>query len=60
MPRRPPIKTKHKITHDLILELYKETNKMDEAEKNQTVEKIKELIKYIGKEIVIDLSDTNV
>jgi len=33
---------------------------MDKAEKEQTVEKLKELIQFIGEEIVVDLSDTNV
>ena len=33
---------------------------MNKAEKEQTVEKLKKLIKYIGEEIVVDLSDTNV
>lgn len=60
MPRKTSIKNKHKITHDLILDLYKETKTMDKTEKVQTVAKIKELIKYIGEEIVIDLTDTNV
>ena len=60
MPRKPPVKNKHKITHDFILRLYKETKDMNKAEKEQTVEKLKELIKYIGEEIVVDLSDTNV
>ena len=60
MPRKVPVKNKHKITHDFILSLYKETKTMDKAEKEQTVEKLKELIEYIGKEIVVDLSDTNV
>jgi len=60
MPRKVPVKNKHKITHDFILNLYKETKTMDKAEKEQTVEKLKELIKYIGEEIVVDLSDANV
>jgi len=60
MPRKSIIKNKHKITHDFILNLYKETKKMDPAEKQQTVEKLKKLIKYIGEEITVDLTDTNV
>ena len=60
MPRKAPVKNKHKITHDFILRLYKETKTMNRAEKEQTVEKLKDLIKYIGEEIVVDLSDTNV
>ena len=39
MPRKSPVKNKHKITHDFILNLYKETKAMDKAEKKQTVEK---------------------
>ena len=60
MPKKARVKNKHKITHDFILNLYKETKTMNKAEKEQTVEKLKELIKYIGEEIVVDLSDTNV
>jgi hypothetical protein len=60
MPRKSHTKNKHKITHDFILNLYKETKTMDKAEKEQTVEKLKELIEYIGEDIVVDLSDTNV
>mgnify|MGYP000462673732 CR=1 FL=1 len=60
MPRKTPVKNKHKITHDFILSLYKETKAMDKAEREQTVEKLKQLIKYIGEEIVVDLTDTNV
>jgi len=60
MSRNSNIKNKHKITHDFILDLYKETKKMNPAEKLQTVEKLKRLIKYIGEEIIVDLTDTNV
>ena len=60
MSRKNSGKNKHKITHDFILSLYKETKAMDTAEREQTVEKLKQLIKYIGEEIVVDLSDTNV
>ena len=60
MLRKISTKNKHKITHDFILNLYKETKSMKKAEKEQTVEKLKELIKFIGEEIVVDLSDTNV
>ena len=38
--------------HMLILML-----KMETAEREETVAKIKDLIKYMGKEIVVDLSD---
>jgi len=57
MPRKPSQINKHTITPDLILDLYKEAQKMEPAEKQETVDKIKELIKYMGKEIVVDLSD---
>jgi|TARA_R100000008_G_scaffold86879_1_gene82346 hemerythrin len=57
MPRKSAQLNKHKITHDFILDLYKEAQKMEPTEKQQTVEKLKELIKYIGKEIVVDLAN---
>ena len=57
MPRKSSQINKHTITPDLILDLYKEAQKMEEAERIETVDKIKELIKYMGKEIVVDLSD---
>lgn len=60
MSRKTSGKSKHKITHDFILDLYKETKKMSPTEKEQTVDKLKKLIKFIGEEIRIDLSDTNV
>ena len=60
MLRKISTKNKHKITHDFILSLYKETKTMDKAEKEQTVEKLKKMIKYIGEEIIVDLTDTNV
>ena len=48
-------KTKHKITPNLILDLYKHTKTMDEPEKTETVDKIKNLVKYIGKEMAVDI-----
>ena len=57
MPQQQGNKTKHKITPDLILDLYKHTKTMDEPEKRQTVDKIKKLVKYMGDEITIDLND---
>ena len=57
MPRKSAQLNKHKITHDFILDLYEEAQKMESTEKEQTVAKIKELIKYIGKEIVVDLTN---
>ena len=47
MPRKAPVKNKHKITHDFILRLYKETKTMNTAEKEQTVEKLKDLIRLL-------------
>ena len=57
MPRKKVHKTKHKITADFILDLYKHTKTMDQPERTETVDKIKGLIKYIGREINIDLHD---
>ena len=57
MPRKKENTTKHKITPDLILDLYKHTKTMSEPEKNKTVDKIKDLVKYMGKKISIDLHD---
>mgnify|MGYP003140756445 CR=1 FL=1 len=57
MPQQQGNKTKHKITPDLILDLYKHTKTMDEPEKQQTVDKIKKLVKYMGDEITVDLND---
>lgn len=55
MPRKAVKKNKHKITSDLILDLYKHTNSMPEPEKKDVVDKIKKLVKYIGKEMVVDI-----
>jgi len=60
MPRKKSKKGKHKITSNLILDLYKHTKTLSEPEKVETVDKIKDLVKYIGEEIVVDLSDTDV
>ena len=57
MPRKKSKKQKHTITPDLILDLYKHATTMDQPEKGKTVDKIKELVKYMGKEISIDLND---
>ena len=57
MPRKRVTKTKHKITTDFILDLYKTTKTMEESERKKTVDKIKDLVKYIGNEITIDLND---
>ena len=50
-------KMKHKITPDLIIDLYKHTKTLDQPERKQTVDKIKNLVKYLGKQINIDLND---
>ena len=55
MPRGVKKQTRHIITTDLILQLYKEAKNMPEAEKNKVVEKLKDLVKYIGKEMVVDI-----
>jgi len=57
MPRKKAKKEKHKITPDLILDLYKHTKTLPDPEKEETVEKVKDLVKYIGSEISIDLHD---
>ena len=57
MPRKKAKKGKHKITSNLILDLYKHTKTLPDLEKEETVDKIKELVKYIGDEISIDLND---
>jgi hypothetical protein len=57
MPRKKTNTPKHKITPNLILDLYKHTKTMDQPERDQTVDKIKALVKYIGDEIKINLDD---
>ena len=57
MPRKKAKKGKHKITSNLILDLYKHTKTLRDPEKVETVDKIKDLVKYIGDEISIDLND---
>ena len=57
MPRKKIKKEKHKITPDLILDLYKHAKTLPDLEKKETVDKIKDLVKYIGDEISIDLDD---
>ena len=54
MPRKKVSGEKHLITTDLILQLYKEAKTMPEAEKNKVVEKLKDIVKYVGKEITIN------
>ena len=57
MPRKKTNTPKHKITPNLILDLYKHTKTMDQPERDQTVDKIKDLVKYMGDEIRINLDD---
>ena len=57
MPRKKAKKGKHKITSNLILDLYKHSKTLPNPEKVETVDKIKDLVKYIGDEISIDLND---
>ena len=57
MPRKKAKKVKHKITSNLILDLYKHTKTLPDLEKQETVDKIKGLVKYIGDEISINLDD---
>ena len=57
MPRKKTNTPKHKITPNLILDLYKHTKTMDQPERDQTVDKIKTLVKYMGDEIRINLDD---
>jgi hypothetical protein len=57
MPRKRDVTTKHEITPDLILDLYKHTKVMDDPERGKTVDKIKKLVKYMGRKIAVDLND---
>ena len=57
MPRKKAKKGKHKITSNLILDLYKHTKTLPDLEKTETVDKIKDLVKYMGRKINIDLND---
>ena len=57
MPRKKAKKVKHKITSNLILDLYKHTKTLPDLEREETVDKIKDLVKYMGDEISIDLND---
>tara|TARA_Y100000296_G_scaffold69301_1_gene83041 strand:- start:381 stop:563 length:183 start_codon:yes stop_codon:yes gene_type:complete len=57
MSRKKAKKVKHKITSNLILDLYKHTKTLPDLEKQETVDKIKGLVKYIGDEISINLDD---
>jgi len=57
MPRKKVSKAKHEVTVDLILDLYKNTKLMDQSKKDEAVDKIKKLVKYMGKKINIDLND---
>ena len=57
MPRKKVSEVQHEVTVDFILVLYKNAKLMDPSEKDQTVDKIKKLVKYMGKTINIDLND---
>jgi len=57
MPRKKVSEVQHEVTVDFILDLYKKANQMDPSERDQTVDKIKKLVKYMGKTINIDLND---
>ena len=49
------VKEKHIVTPDLILNLYKEAKKMNVSERKKTVENIKQLVKYLGKEVTVNV-----
>ena len=57
MPRKKDVTTKHEITPDFILDLYKHTKTMNDPERIKTVDKIKKLVKYMGRKIAVDLND---
>ena len=55
MPRGVKKQSRHKITPDLILQIYKESKSMSETQRKKVLDKLKELVKYIGKEMVVDI-----
>ena len=55
MPRKKVNGTKHLITVDFILQMYKESKSMAISEQEKIVDKLKDMVKYIGKEITIEL-----
>ena len=57
MRKKRDVGTKHEITPDFILDLYKRTKTMSDPERVKTVDKIKSLVKYMGDKITIDLND---
>ena len=57
MPRKKVSEVQHEVTVDFILDLYKNAKLMDPSERDQTVDKIKKLVKYMGETINIDLDD---
>ena len=57
MPRKKDVTTKHEITPDFILGLYKHTKTMNDLERVETVDKIKSLVKYMGDKIAVNLND---
>ena len=55
MPRKTTKKTKHKITPDFILQLYKEAKNMEPAERKKAIAKIKDIVKYMNREITVNI-----
>ena len=53
MKNSSAIKEKHIVTPDLILRPYKEAKKMNVSEKEKALENLKQLVKYIGKEVTL-------
>lgn len=45
------------ITPDFILQIYKESKKMEPAEQEKVVDKLKEMIKYMGEEINFEMTN---
>lgn len=43
------------ITHDFILQLYKDCKKMEPQEQEKVIEKLKEMTNYIGQEICFEV-----
>jgi|TARA_B100000085_G_C18187165_1_gene367994 hypothetical protein len=45
------------ITPDFILQIYKESKKMEPADQEKVVDKLKEMIKYMGEEINFEMTN---
>ena len=54
MPKKNLTGEKHLITYDFILQIYKESKTMETSEQKKVVEKLKDIVKYVGKEITIN------